>query len=223
MPEPRVMLDLYLHLSQAAEEQHHPQQRDKFLIMAASLADYADYPQIAEECRRKVLQHNPGHLLRDFPSMHEALRSRKVRRYARGLLRVYPFEKAEYLLHKFQMAGYSGHHGHTELAAEGTGPLIQSLQHDGNVGKQSAASAHAPAHEQETDRTVPAKQVTVPLPEDVGPESPPSSAERFLLDDPWMDTRESEWSPWLWVTLAFALGVATGGAATMYYFGILSL
>ncbi|QDU64473.1 hypothetical protein Pan216_53630 [Planctomycetes bacterium Pan216] len=102
MPAPEELLDLYLRLADAAQEQQQPLQRNKFLVLAADAAGRAGLLAVAEDCRTKILAHNPKHILRQYPSMGEALASKDVRLYTRQLHRLFPFEKAEYLLSKFE-------------------------------------------------------------------------------------------------------------------------
>jgi hypothetical protein len=116
-PSAAVMLDLYLHLARASEQQDRPLQRDKFLVVASALAVRAGYPKISDDCRKRILSHNPNHMLKAYPSMREALKSDDVRQYATQLVRIYPYEKAEYLLQKFRAAGYNGSHGFEDLEA----------------------------------------------------------------------------------------------------------
>lgn len=122
MPAPESMLDLYLHLASAADAEARPIQRDKFLILAAGIAQTVGYAGIAEDCRLRVLENNPNHLLRQFATVREALRSSEVRYYIRQLLRLYPFEKAEFLLMKYRDGGYQGHHGYDSLHASDEAP-----------------------------------------------------------------------------------------------------
>lgn len=111
-PTPERMLDLYLHLARIAESQRRPTQRDQFLALAAGIAYKAGFPNYAEHCRTRLLLHNPDHMYKNFRSMKYALRAEDVRQYLRQLLRIYPVEKADYLLDKFRAAGYVGDHGY---------------------------------------------------------------------------------------------------------------
>ncbi|MFO0947511.1 MAG: hypothetical protein U1D30_16565 [Planctomycetota bacterium] len=119
MPAPETMLDLYLHLACASDAEGRPLQRDKFLILAAEIAHVSGYGGIAEQCRIRVLERNPNHMLKYFASMREALGSDEVRSYTRQLFRLYPFERAEHLLSKYRASGYTGHHGFHELNSIG--------------------------------------------------------------------------------------------------------
>jgi hypothetical protein len=98
MPAPETLLDLYLNLARAAEETAKPQQRDRFLFLAASAACQAGNIEAAEECRAAVLQHDPAHLFGNYPSVEAALEAPDGADLASMLVRMYPFEKAEFLL-----------------------------------------------------------------------------------------------------------------------------
>jgi hypothetical protein len=106
MPAPEQLLELYLHLAKASEEQQRFGQREKFLVLAANVAAASGDSAAAEACRSAVVRNNPEHVLCKYESMNEALRSEDVVEYTHSLLRMYPFEKAEYLLDKYRSAGY---------------------------------------------------------------------------------------------------------------------
>ena len=118
MPTPEKLLELYLHLARASERRQRAQS-DKFLVLAAGMALRAGFLDIAEDCRRRVLERNPTHLLGRYANMRDAARSDEVRLHARQLSRIYPFEKAEYLLDKYRAGGYAGGHGYAQLSAGG--------------------------------------------------------------------------------------------------------
>ncbi|HVJ81392.1 MAG TPA: hypothetical protein VNC50_10020 [Planctomycetia bacterium] len=98
MPAPEALHDLYLNLARAAEETAKPQQRDRFLVLAASAACQAGDAEKAEACRTAVLQHDPAHLFGNYPTVEAALEAPDGADLANMLVRMYPFEKAEFLL-----------------------------------------------------------------------------------------------------------------------------
>jgi hypothetical protein len=101
MPAPSALLDLYLNLAKVSEEQHRPQHRERFLALAASAANDAGDPVAAEACRSMIVDANPMHTFRRFNSAEEALGAVEVAEYIISLRRLYPFEKAEFLLQKY--------------------------------------------------------------------------------------------------------------------------
>src|SRR4051812_7238868 len=101
MPAPSALLDLYLNLAKLSEEQHRPQHRERFLALAASAANDAGDAGVADACRSMIVDANPMHTFRRFNSAEEALGAVEVAEYILSLRRLYPFEKAEFLLQKY--------------------------------------------------------------------------------------------------------------------------
>jgi hypothetical protein len=98
MPDDVNALAVYLHLSRASEQRRRPHVRDRLLVMSAVAATRAGLPRIAAYCRSRVLQHNPQHLLRRWPSMAAALRDPDFLRFLTHLEKRYSQEQAEQLL-----------------------------------------------------------------------------------------------------------------------------
>lgn len=223
MPAPKVLLDLYLHLARASEEQNRVLQRDKFLVLAAGIALQAGYPSIAEDCRRRVLEQNPNHLLRNYATMREALASDDIRHYSHQLSRIYPFEKAEYLLDKYRASGYSGRHGYDVLVAEGkpgngrsaaSGATLRDKENrrrrkrrhglDGNASiRPRLRKALAASDEKRRRRPLPAERAPIPLDD----AQPLSALRPVSMPLP---------SFFGWLIFAFALGIAVCGFALSY-------
>jgi hypothetical protein len=101
MPAPHALLDLYLNLAKVSEDQHRPQHRERFLALATSAACEAGDQSAAEACRSMIVDANPMHTFRRFGSAEEALNAVEVAEYILSLRRLYPFEKAEFLLQKY--------------------------------------------------------------------------------------------------------------------------
>ena len=91
-------LALYLHLARASEVRRQMLVRDRLLVIVASLAEAERLPLIAACCRHKVLQHNPGHLLRHWPTVSEAAEDNLFTTFLKQMWRRYPREKAEQML-----------------------------------------------------------------------------------------------------------------------------
>ena len=102
MPAPETLLDLYLSLAEVAEGR--PQERESFLVLAASAAELAGQGDAAEACRGEVLRLNPGHFLADYGSMGAALQADEVIERTESLYRTYHFERAEFLLEQRRLA-----------------------------------------------------------------------------------------------------------------------
>lgn len=100
MSEPETRLRTFLELAQICERKQQVLLRDRFLVIAATAAATMEKWNIADSCRQKVLQSNPGHLLRNFATMRDAVASPDFLTYLNQLQRNYPLEKAEFLLER---------------------------------------------------------------------------------------------------------------------------
>jgi len=98
MSEPIDILALYLHLAQASEKRRRPHVRDRLLVVAAANAARMQLFRISRYCRRKILQHNPRHVIGRWESVAEALEDADFLSVLRSIQRRYPQEKAERLL-----------------------------------------------------------------------------------------------------------------------------
>jgi hypothetical protein len=84
-----------------AEQEHlrgGTQARDRFWILAADAALAAGHNDEAERFRARLLEYNPHHLLKPYPSLADALKSSEVYGYVTDLRSSYPPEEAERLL-----------------------------------------------------------------------------------------------------------------------------
>lgn len=91
-------LGVYLHLARASGLRRQPLARDRLLILAGALAEQLDLPRVAAYCRREVLMHNPGHMIRRWPSFVAAMADEDFLHLYRQIQRRYPQEKAEQML-----------------------------------------------------------------------------------------------------------------------------
>ncbi len=89
---------LYLHLARASEQRRRPFVRDKLLLIAGAQSVDMGLDQIANYCRHKILAHNPGHLLRRFPTLAAARDDESFLAQLRQAQRAYPREKVEHML-----------------------------------------------------------------------------------------------------------------------------
>lgn len=92
------LLATYLHLAAASQRRRRPHVRDRLLLLAGVVALDLGYDAIAAECRKRVLAHNPQHLVRRWTTLREALDTEDFCSLLRQLQRRYPQEKAEQLL-----------------------------------------------------------------------------------------------------------------------------
>ena len=98
MSDSAQQLGLYLHLARASERRRRPHVRDRLLVLSGVIAARMDLSRIAAYCRHAVLQHNPGHMLRRWPTIESALDDPDFVHFHKHLTRRYPQEKAERLL-----------------------------------------------------------------------------------------------------------------------------
>ncbi len=98
MSEPSYQLGVYLHLAQASQRRRRPLVRDRMLLLAGVTAANMQIESLAAYCRRAILQHNPQHIVRRWPSLPEALVDEEFLAFLRQVRRKYPPEKAERLL-----------------------------------------------------------------------------------------------------------------------------
>jgi hypothetical protein len=92
------ILALYLHLAAASQRRRRPHVCDRLLTISASIAARVELPRIAAYCRKKILEHNPQHLIRRWDTVEEALEDSDFLHLLRSVYRRYPQEAAERLL-----------------------------------------------------------------------------------------------------------------------------
>ncbi len=98
MTRPVDMLGLYLHLARAAQQRRRPLVRDKLLLLAGVIAARMNLSHIAALCRKRILEHNPAHMVRRWPTFAAALEDDDFLALLRQAQRRYPLEKAERML-----------------------------------------------------------------------------------------------------------------------------
>lgn len=94
--------NLYETLAGRFEQHHEPRQRDIFLVLAADAALTGGRGGEAERLRARLLQGNPHHLLKPFPTMREAMESGDIHDYVTDLRRRFPTSHAAELLEKMR-------------------------------------------------------------------------------------------------------------------------
>jgi hypothetical protein len=142
MPATSDELALYLHLARASERRRRPLVRDKLLVLAGKTAVEMHLGAVAEHCRAKILAHNPGHILRNFSTMAEALADDGFRVFYKRLAQAYPRERAEHMLRSLgiQLAGERHVYADDlEYAAALLGTTIERLNAPGPEAKPSTA------------------------------------------------------------------------------------
>ncbi len=98
MPSAAQAVRIYRELADWHQEQGQPQQRDRFLVLAADAALAGGQGDEAERLRGRLLQLNPHHLLKPYASFAEATRAGDVQSYLSALRQSHPWEAAERML-----------------------------------------------------------------------------------------------------------------------------
>lgn len=98
MAEGIETLATYLHLARASGQRKQPLTKDKLLILAGVAAAENGLEEVGAYCRRVVLEHNPQHLVRAWPTLEDALADEDFQAYLKQLRRQYALEKAEHML-----------------------------------------------------------------------------------------------------------------------------
>ncbi len=98
MPYSINQLSLYLHLAQRAGKQLRMSDRDRLLVLAAVSAANQHMPEIAAYCRHLVLSHNPGHMLKRWDTVYQAIEHPDFQHFLKQVQRRYTLEKAETML-----------------------------------------------------------------------------------------------------------------------------
>jgi len=102
MPTAQEILSVYLQLARVSQRRRKAMARDRFLVLASMVAVDLELWDVADLCRRRILDHNPGHLVRRFESMRDAVGNEDYETLVTQLWRKYPFERLEYLLSRVQ-------------------------------------------------------------------------------------------------------------------------
>lgn len=98
MPTAQDILSVYLQLARVSQRRREAMARGRFLVLAGMVAMDLELWDVADLCRRRILDHNPGHLVRRFESMRDAVGDEDYDALVTQLWRKYPFERLEYLL-----------------------------------------------------------------------------------------------------------------------------
>jgi hypothetical protein len=99
------IVSIYEDLAEFEEERGENQPRDRFLMLAADAALAHGDNDRAEEIRNRLLQLNPHHLVKPYPSFADALKSPDVFSYVNDLRHSYPPEEAARLLESVRGGG----------------------------------------------------------------------------------------------------------------------
>jgi hypothetical protein len=102
MPSAKRIVQNYEELAALTEQRGDAQMRDRFLILAADAALSAGLRDDAERLRARLLEINPHHLLRPYPTLRDALKSPDVASYLADLRHTFSPEESFRLLEKLR-------------------------------------------------------------------------------------------------------------------------
>lgn len=98
MSEAIEKLAVYLHLAKAAWKKLQMPDRDRLFVIAAVHASQMNLETIAQYCRFLILKNNPGHMVRRWPEVREAMMDEDFLYFYKQVHRRFPIEKAESML-----------------------------------------------------------------------------------------------------------------------------
>lgn len=130
MTSPVDLLGMYLHLARAAAQRQRPLVRDRLLFLAAAISADLRLPAVAACCRAKVLENNPGHLLKRWNTIDEASDHDDFIALRRQLVKKYPPERVEQLMQSLRISWQSeraAYYSDEEYAAALLGLTVEDL------------------------------------------------------------------------------------------------
>ena len=133
MSAANYLLPIYLHLAAASHRRRRPHVRDRFLLLAAAVAADMQLDPVVRHCRKLVLEHNPKHLVRRWPTIQQALLDDEFLCLLKQLRRRYPQEKAEQLLQSLDIDAQNerrAYYSDYEYAAALLGTTTEALDKD---------------------------------------------------------------------------------------------
>jgi hypothetical protein len=129
MPSGKRIVQTYEELAALTEQRGDSQMRDRFLILAADAALAAGQRDDAERLRSRLLEINPHHLLRPYPSFRDALKSPDVASYLADLRDTFTPEESFRLLEKLRAdAGVAAPASPPEPAEPEADPEVEAPQ-----------------------------------------------------------------------------------------------
>lgn len=98
MSDPVDLLGMYLHLARDSARRQRLLFRDKMLLIAGMIAVRMELPSVSAYCRGQILRNNPGHMVRRWPHLEQALEESDFQHLLKQVQRRFPQEKAERLM-----------------------------------------------------------------------------------------------------------------------------
>lgn len=104
MRPPIEILANYLNLARGAERRQQPLVRDRALLLAGVIAAQIELAPIAAACRERILTHNARHLVRQWPTIGEALAEEAFQTLVNQLSTRYGPERVEQMVERLSIA-----------------------------------------------------------------------------------------------------------------------
>jgi len=182
-------VELYLSLAEIAGRQGERARQVRFLFLAAREAHQTGFSEVADVCRIRLLEQNQDHPVGRFASVAEAMADPEIITYGRELAEIYPPNKAEHLLAKYQAGGHGKGNPHTN---EGDAPLPP----EGEI-PLTARVITAPTrkrHKKKKHKSTPPREV---ISQETNPPSPaPANGAMEPLPFEWpQNSRSITWRP----------------------------
>lgn len=98
MAEAIENLAVYLHLANAAWKKLQMPDRDRLLVISAVHASQLGLDKISHYCRFLILKNNPGHMVRRWAGIREAVQDPDFLHFYKQVQRRFSVEKAETML-----------------------------------------------------------------------------------------------------------------------------
>jgi hypothetical protein len=223
MPPTDASAKVYQELADWYEQQRDGPMRDRFLLLAAASLLASGHKDEVEKIRLRLLKLNPNHLVKPFPSMAEAVKSRDVREYIEGLRRNYSPPAASQLLESLR--GTSGGTPRQTPAPTATGPAEDLPVLEPIVARRPSAGKRDPAAKNErppSKEPAPVQHQTegeaksrFSRPPRLWAEGPPTSWRDGLLEADRPDPPAGAWLS----TVLFCATLIGGIALAGYLFG----
>lgn len=108
----------YVRLANVSQRKKQLLGRDKFLVLAAAAACRAGWLDVADCCRQLILEHNPSHLAKNYPTIADALRSSDFPPLLKQLERQCSYERAEFLASDLDLPATTSDHQGQQTAGQ---------------------------------------------------------------------------------------------------------
>src|SRR5205085_9914762 len=103
MRDHEAAMIVYVQLAAISDQKKQRQVRDRFLLLAGVAACRAGWLEVANCCRKKLVESNHAHLANRHATLADALRDHDFQQLVTHWERYCPFEKAEAMLRQLNL------------------------------------------------------------------------------------------------------------------------